>query len=109
MPQLAEAADVVDVSVSADDGFDRQPVPAEQLQDARDFVTRINHERLSADWVSDDRAIALQHPDRNGDVDESLRDSVEGGHGVAHEFRLYHPLRLIQECGRHGRLLTLLS
>jgi hypothetical protein len=78
-------------------------VPAEKFQDAGDFVTRIDHECFAGDGVADDGAIALQHADRNGDVDESLRDSVEGGHGVAHELRLYHPLRLIQECGGRRR------
>jgi hypothetical protein len=77
---------VVDVSVSADDGFDGQLVTAEQFEDARDLVARIDHQRFTGDGIADDRAIALQHPDRNGDVDESLRDSVEGGeHSVAHD------------------------
>src|SRR5271167_388845 len=100
---------MIDVSMGADDGFDRQLVPAEELQNPSDFVTRINHKGFAGDWVSDDRAIALEHADRNGDVDQSLRDSVEGGCGVAHEFRLYHPLRLIQESGSHGRPFALLS
>jgi hypothetical protein len=39
----------------------------------------------------------LQHPYGDGDVNQSLRDSVEGGHGVAHMLRVYHSLPRILE------------
>jgi hypothetical protein len=109
LAKFAEAANVVDVSMSADDSFDSQPMAAEEFKDAGDFVARIDHKRFTGDGVTDDRAIALEHSDRNGDVDESLRNGVEGGHGVGHEFRVYHCVRRIQERSSRWRALTLLS
>jgi len=79
---------VVDVRVSADDGLDGQLVAAEKFEDAGDLVAGINDECFACDWVADDRAIALQHANGDGDVNQSLRDSVEGGHGVSHTLRV---------------------
>lgn len=84
--ELAEAADVVDVSVRADDGFDGQPMTTEELEDARDFVARIDDQCFARDGIADDGAIALQHTDRNGDVDEPLRKGVESWNCVRHIF-----------------------
>ena len=77
--QLAQTADVIDVRVGADDGLHRQLVTAEQLQNAADFVAGIDHQRLARDRIADDRAIALQHSYRNGDVNESLAWIVAAG------------------------------
>jgi hypothetical protein len=96
LTKFAETAHVIDVSMGADDGLHRKSVPAKQLQNARDFVARIDHQRFAADWVSDDRTIALQHSHWNSDVDESLRNGVEGGHGVGHKVEVYHCVRRIQ-------------
>lgn len=109
LTKFAEAADVIDVSMGADDGFDREPMAAEEFEDAGDFVARIDHKRFAADGVADDRAIALQHSHRNGDVDEPLRNGVEGGHGVGHKLKVYHCVRWIQERGARWQALTLLS
>ena len=109
LAELAEAADVVDVGVGADNGFDGETMAAEEFEDAGDFVARINHECLACDRIADDRAIALQHSDGNGDVDQALRDSVEGGNGVAHISRVYHSRWLIPEWGARAELLSLLS
>jgi hypothetical protein len=109
LAKFAKAADVIDVSVRADDGFDGESMAAEKFEDTGDFVAGIDHKRFSADWVSDDRAIALQHSHWNGDVDESLRNGVEGGHGVGHKLKVYHCVRRIQERGARWQALTLLS
>jgi hypothetical protein len=82
--ELAQATDVIDMRVRADDGFDNQAMAANQVQDARDFVARVHHERFARGRIADDRAIALQHPHRNGDVNQSVRGSIEGGPSVAH-------------------------
>jgi hypothetical protein len=51
----------------------------------------------------------LQHPHGDGDVNQSLRDSVEGGHGVSHIGRVYHSRsRILEWCGR-AQLSILLS
>jgi len=109
LPQLAETADVIDVGMSADDGLDRKAVPTQQFQNAGHLVAGVNHQGFSSKRISNDRAIALQHADRNGDVDESLRDGVERRHGVSHSFRVYHSHASIQERGKYEQQHTLLS
>jgi aminomethyltransferase len=109
LAKFAEAAYVVDMSMSADDGFDSEPMAAEKFEDAGDFVARVDHERFAADWVSNNRAIALQHSHWNGDVDEPLRNGVEGGHGVGHKLKVYHCVWRIQERSTRWQALTLLS
>jgi hypothetical protein len=63
---------MVDVRMGADDRLDCQPVPPEQFQDAVNFVSRIDDQRFPAKRIPDYRAIALQHPHGDGDVDQSL-------------------------------------
>ena len=70
--QLAEATDVVYVRVRTDDRLYFELVPPKQIQNAANFVARIHDQRLSRNRVSDDRAVTLQHPDGNGNMQESL-------------------------------------
>lgn len=86
--ELAEAANVVDVSVGADDGFDGEAVATEEFEDARDFVTGVDDQRFAREGIADDRAIALQHSDGNGDVDQAMRYGVKCWYGIAHDFGL---------------------
>ena len=62
--QLVRAADVIDVRVRDDDGFHAQPVPRENLEDLGDVVAGIDHDGLARLLVAEDRAVALQHANR---------------------------------------------
>ena len=86
--ELAEAADVVNVGVGTYDGFDGEAVAAEEFEDAGDFVAGVDDQRFAREGIADDRAIALQHSDGNGDVDQALRYGIKCWYGIAHEFGL---------------------
>jgi hypothetical protein len=92
-----------------DDSFHREAVPTEQFQNAGHLVAGVNHQGLSSNRISDDRTIALQHSDWDGDVDKSLRDGIERRHGVTHSFRVYHSHASVQERGKYEQQHTLLS
>jgi len=66
-----QTTDVINVCVRADDCLDRQLVAPDQIHDAPDFVARIEHQRFARRRVADDRAIALQHANWQGKMDES--------------------------------------
>jgi hypothetical protein len=82
--ELAQAADMIDVRVSTDNGFDGKLVAAKEVEDAMDFVAGIHYERFTRDGVADDRAIALQHAHRNRDVDQSILRGAERGQAITH-------------------------
>jgi len=67
--KLGEAADVIDMRVGADDGFDGESVAANQAEDAFDFVAGVDHDAFSGAWVADDGTVALQHAHGNFEVD----------------------------------------
>ena len=67
--ELGEAADVVDVGMGADDGFDLELVAAEQAEDTLDLVARIDDDRLMSTRVADDRTVALEHANRELEID----------------------------------------
>jgi hypothetical protein len=69
MMQPRQSADVVNMSVSADDGPHRQFVSAQQIKDALDLVSGVDHNGFPRDRVSDDRTVALQHAHGKLDVD----------------------------------------
>src|SRR5713226_8098576 len=52
--QFAQAADVIDVRVRADDGLYGELMTAEKFQDASYFVARIHHQRFASGWIPDD-------------------------------------------------------
>jgi folate-binding protein YgfZ len=74
--ELAEAADVVDVGVSADDGLHCEVMAAEEFQDTADFVTGIDHQGFVTFGVGDDGAVALEHANRDGDLEKSFGQSI---------------------------------
>jgi len=93
LPKLAEAADVINVGMRADDGFNGQAVAAEKFEDAGDFVAGVDDESFAAGRVADDGAITLQHSYGNGDVDEALGYGVECRNGVVHKAHYNIPSR----------------
>ena len=109
LAELAETADVIDVGVGADDGFYGETMAAEEFEDAGNFVARVDDQSFARDRIADDGAIALQHSDGNGDVNQTLRDGVEGGNGVSHIGRVYHSRSRILEWDGRSELLSLLS
>src|SRR5216683_4313180 len=70
--QLAKPADVIDVRVGADDRFDGELMASQEVQNAADLIAGIDHQRFARDRIPDNRAVALQHPHGNRDVDEAL-------------------------------------
>src|SRR5438552_16229317 len=72
--QFLEATDVVDVGMGADDGLHLKFVAPEQIHDAMNFLARIEDHGFARDWISDDRAIALEQANRHGKVQEFLRN-----------------------------------
>jgi hypothetical protein len=83
--KFAQAADVIDVRMGADDGFYCEFVTAEKVQDAIYFVAGVNHQRFARDGISDDRAVALQHPYGDGDVNQSIDGGIDSCSTVAHD------------------------
>jgi hypothetical protein len=67
--EFGQAADVIDVSMGADNGFDGEFVAAEKAEDAFDFVAGVDHDGFMSLGIADDGAVALQHADRDFDVD----------------------------------------
>src|SRR6266850_7915902 len=64
------AGDVVDVAVSDDDLLDLQPMLLQEAGYLLNLCPRINHHALASSGVADDRAIALQHADRQDLVND---------------------------------------
>jgi hypothetical protein len=83
--QLAQAADVIDVRVRANDDFYGELMAPEKIQDAIYFVPGVHHQRFARDGIANDRAIALQHPYGDGDVNQSVRGGIERRPTVAHK------------------------
>src|SRR5215469_2002813 len=69
---------MVNVGVRADDRLDREAPPAKEFENAGNFIAGIHHERFVRERVPNDRAIALQHPDGNSDVNQTLLGGIEG-------------------------------
>ncbi len=82
--KFAQAADVIDVRVRADDSLYGELMTAEKIQDAIYFVARIHHQRFASGRIADDRAIALQYPYGDGDVDQSLSGGIQRKSAIAH-------------------------
>jgi hypothetical protein len=69
--QLGKTTDVIDVGVRADDGFDGEFVAAEEGEEAFDFVTGIDDQSFAGNGIADDGAIAMEHPDGDGDLNDA--------------------------------------
>jgi len=67
-----QAADVINVRVGADNGFDGEFVAAEQIHDAVNFVAWVDDDGFARDRIADDGAVALQNADGNGEVQQAL-------------------------------------
>jgi hypothetical protein len=67
-----EAANVVDVSVGADDGADFESVPVEDLKDGVGVVAGIHDDGFAGAGVAQDGAIAVEEADAEDFVDESV-------------------------------------
>ena len=67
--EFGQAADVIDVRMGADNGFDGEFVAAEKAEDAFDFVAGVDHDGFMCFGIANDGAVALQHADRDFDVD----------------------------------------
>src|SRR5439155_3536722 len=72
--EFLDAAHVVDVGVRGDDVFGAQVVPDEDFLDALDIVAGVDHHGVSRGFVADNRAVALEHSDRDDFVDHSILD-----------------------------------
>jgi hypothetical protein len=75
--ELGEAADMINVGVSADDDADGEFVAAEEIEDAFDFVAGVDDDGFAGFGIADDQTIALKHADGQLDVDH-LRVSGVG-------------------------------
>ena len=64
--------------VRADDGLHCEPPPPQQVQNARDLVAGIDDQGFARERVANDGAIALQHADGNGDVNQTFLCGIEG-------------------------------
>src|SRR5260370_19146571 len=82
--ELAQAADVINMSVSADDGFHIELVAADEVQNTRHLVARINNQGFASDGVPNDGAVALQQAHWDGDVNQTIWSGVESGQDFAH-------------------------
>lgn len=67
--ESGQAADVIDVGMGADNGFDGEFVATEKAEDAFDFVAGVDHDGFMSFGIADYGAVALQHADRDLDVD----------------------------------------
>lgn len=75
---LAQASDVVDMRVRADDGLHGEGVLRQDLQNPIGFIPGIDNEGFSRLRIADDRAIALQHADRQDFVDDFFVHGSDG-------------------------------
>src|SRR5438132_10239713 len=82
--KFAQAADVIDVRMSADDGLYRELMTPEKVQDAIYFIAGVHYQRFASHRVTDNRAIALQYPYRDSAVDQSVGGGIKCKVAPAH-------------------------
>ena len=63
---------MINMRVSANDGFHRELVASQKIEHAANFITGINNQGFAGDGVADDGTIALQDSHGDGDVDQSI-------------------------------------
>ncbi len=83
--ELAQAADVINVRVGADDGFHGEAVAPEEIQDARDFIAGVDDQSFARVGIADNGTIALEHAHRDGDVNQTFRGGIQRGKAIVHE------------------------
>jgi hypothetical protein len=86
--ELGEAADMVDVRMGADNGFDGEFVTAEKAEDTLDFVAGVDHDGFMSFGIADDGAVALQHANGDFDIDH-LRIGGVGRVESVHHWEKY--------------------
>lgn len=69
MIELGEAADMVDMRVGADNGLDLKLVAAKQAEDSFHFITWVDDDGFQCSRITDDGAVALEHADRDLEID----------------------------------------
>jgi hypothetical protein len=69
---FAQAANVVNMRVRAHNGFYRERMLCQNFEYSGGFISRIHHERFARFGIADNRAIALQHADRQDFVNDLL-------------------------------------
>jgi hypothetical protein len=67
--ELGEAANVINVGVGTDDDFDGELVAAEKTEDALNLIAGVDDDGFAGFGIADDQTIALEHADRQLDVD----------------------------------------
>jgi hypothetical protein len=80
--EFGEAADMINVGVSADDDLDGEPVAAEKIEDAFDFIAGVDDDGFTVLRIADDQTIALKHADGDLDVDHLRVSGVGEMQGV---------------------------
>lgn len=98
--ELGEAADVIDVGVGADDGFDAELVAAKQAKNTLDFVAWVDNDGFASFGIADDGAIALKHADRDFHVDHLRVGGVGAVKWVGHGGSIALGFREEAKCGR---------
>jgi hypothetical protein len=73
-----QPADVINVRVGADNGFDGEAMLDDEGEDAIDFVTRVDDNGFARGGIADDVAIALQNAHGQNFVDEGTRARLYG-------------------------------
>ena len=76
---------MIDVRVGANDGLHGELVAAEQVQNAAYFIARIYDQGLARRRVGNDRAVALQHSHRNGDVQKAVLFHAHDWNWLVHQ------------------------
>jgi hypothetical protein len=66
------SGDVVDVGVGDEDLFDGEGVLVEKSENARDVVAGVDDDGFACDFVTEDRAVALEGADGEGFEDHGL-------------------------------------
>jgi len=69
----SQPTDMIDMRVCADDGANLQAVLPENFLDAPDFVAWVHDDCFVRYGIAQNRAIALQHSDRNDFMNQFLR------------------------------------
>ena len=102
--EFGQAADVIDVRMGADNGFDGELVAAEKAEDAFDFVAGVDHDGFMSFGIANDGAVALQHADRNFDVDHVRIGSVGCVECVGHweKYSIEGKVEISPAWDRHG-------
>jgi len=71
--KLGQSTNMIDMSMGADNGANLQAMLPKNFLDTLDFIARVHDDCFTRHEIAQNRAIALQHPDRNDFVNQFLR------------------------------------